>query len=162
MEDLHSSASTEKHFAPTVSLPTLSAEQYQQLLTLLSKQQAEGHNSTNGVGFMAGKTFCFLTSFKNGDWIIDSGASDHITPHLSLMSSIQQLRIPGFITMPNGKQSRIAHISTVQLTPNLMLTNILCVLDFQFNLLSVSKLCNQIAGQVIFTSSKCILQGPML
>ena len=63
--------------------------------------------------------------------------------------------------MPNGEQSKIVHIGTVQLTPTLVLTNVLHVSDFQFNLLSVSKLCSQLAGQVTFTSSKCVLQGPM-
>jgi len=51
---------------------------------------------------------------------------------------------------------------TVQLTPTLQITNVLHVLDFQFNLLSVHKLCKQIAGQVTFTSSECTIQGPIL
>ena len=62
--------------------------------------------------------------------------------------------------MPNGKQSKIAHIGSVQLTPTLLLSNVLHVPDFQFNLLSVSKLCNQLASRIIFTPSDCILQGP--
>jgi len=64
--------------------------------------------------------------------------------------------------MPNGKHSKIVHIGSVQLTPNLELSNVLHVPDFQFNLLSVSKLCEQITGRVIFTPTNCILQGPML
>ena len=104
-----------------------------------------------------GKHFCFLTSLKSGDWIIDSGTSDHITPHLHLLSSVQQPRTPGYITMPNGKQSQIAHIGSVQLTPTLLLTNVLHVPEFQFNLLSVGKLCSQLDGRVIFTTSDCIL-----
>jgi len=64
--------------------------------------------------------------------------------------------------MPNRKQSRIAHIGSVQLTPVLMLSNVLHVPDFQFNLLSVHKLCEQITGKVIFSSTNCTLQGPML
>lgn len=111
---------------------------------------------------MAGKPFCFLTSFNNQDWIIDSGASDHITPHFELLHSVQPLKIPRLITMPNGKQSKITHIGSVKLTPTLTLCNVLHVPDFQFNLLSVSKLCRQIAGKVTFTSTECTLQGHML
>jgi len=144
---------------PAVALPTLNAEQYQQLLTLLSKQQEGPVESFNGTGFMAGKPFCFSTSFKDTKWIIDSGASDHITPHFHLLTSVSQLKTPGFITMPNGKQSKITHVGSVQLTPTLLLTNVLLVPDFQFNLLSVHKLCQQITGKVIFTPSNCILQG---
>ena len=109
MEDV----SSDKQSAPAVALPTLNVDQYQQLLSLLSKHQEGAHDFFNGTGFMADKPFCFLTSFKNEDWIIDSGASDHITPHLHLLTSVKQLRTPGFITMPNGKQSRIPHIGSV-------------------------------------------------
>jgi len=146
-----------------MSLLTLNIEQYQQLLTLLNKQQPEGNSSGPSVGtcFIASKHFCFLTSFANGDWIIDSGASDHITKDLGILTSVQKLTISGFITMPNGKHSKIAHIGSVQLTPTLLLSNVLYVPDFQFNLLSVSKLCEQVAGKVIFTSTDCTLQGPM-
>ena len=42
-----------------------------------------------------------------------------------------------------------------------MLTNVLHVPDFHFNLLSVNKLCMQINGCIIFSPSECILQGPM-
>ena len=130
-------------------------------MTLLSKQHSEETNSGSsiGAGFLAGKRFCFLTSFSSGDWIIDSGASDHITPDLGVLTSVQKLSIPGFITMPNGKHSRIEHIGSVQLSPTLLLTNVLHVPDFQFNLLSVHKLCTQVAGKIIFTPTDCILQA---
>ena len=63
--------------------------------------------------------------------------------------------------MPYGKQSRITHIGSVQLTPALLLSNVLHVSEFQFNFLSVSKLCNQLASKVIFTATECTLRGPM-
>jgi len=47
------SSSSDTQHDPAVSLPTLDAEQYQQLLTLLSKQKEEGHTSFNGTGFLA-------------------------------------------------------------------------------------------------------------
>ena len=89
LEDVHNSSSAQE---PALSLPTLNSEQYQQLLSLLSKQQAEGNTpgtsrTSVGTGFMTGKHFSFLISFSNGDWIIDSGASDHITPNLDLLKS---------------------------------------------------------------------------
>jgi len=148
---------------PALALPTLNTEQYQQLMALLSKSQSEDNNSGSsiGTGFLAGKCFCFLTSFANRDWIIDSGASDHITPDLGILTFVQKLSIPGFITMPNGKHSRIEHIGSVQLSPTLLLTDVLHVPDFQFNLLSVHKLCKQVAGKVIFTPTDCTLQSPI-
>jgi len=72
------------------------------------------------------------------------------------------MEVPGFITLPNGKHSRIVHVGSVQLTPTLMMSNVLHVPDFQFNLLSVHKLCEQIASKLIFSATDCTLQGPML
>ena len=111
---------------------------------------------------MAGIKFCFITPFNNGNWIIDSGASYHITPHLNLFSSFLPLKNPAYITMPNGKHSRVSHIGSVRLTSTLILPNVLHVPDFQFNLLSVHKLCQQLDGKVVFSSTNCTLQAPML
>jgi len=110
---------------------------------------------------MVRKRFCFLTSFTSGVWIIDRGASDHITPDLGV-NLCSKAKFPGFITMPNGKQPKIAHIGSMQLTPSLVLFNVLRVPDFQFNLLSVSKLCEQVTRKVIFTPTNSTLQGPIL
>jgi len=54
---------------PALALPTLNSEQYQQLMALLNKQQSENNSSSSsiGTGFLAGKRFCFLKSFANGD-----------------------------------------------------------------------------------------------
>ena len=35
--------------------------------------------------------------------ILDCGASDHITPDLSLLHNVKPVRTPCYITMPNGK-----------------------------------------------------------
>ena len=40
--------------------------------------------------------------------------------------------------------------------------DVLRVPDFQYNLLSIHKLCQQLAGKVVFSSTDCTLQGPML
>ena len=163
LDDTHYNTSHQDSAKPALALPTLNSEQYQQLMTLLGQQQTENDSAgpSVGTGFLAGKSFCFHSSLANVNWVIDSGASDHITPNLEIFTSVQKLSMPGFITMPNGKHSRIAHIGSVQLSPTLTLTNVLHVPDFQFNLLSVNKLCAQVAGKVVFSSTDCILQGPM-
>jgi len=102
--------------------------------SLLNKQSREVHNTGSvGTSFLVGTKFRFLTFFDNGDSIIDSGAADNITPHLGLFSSTQTLKNPAYITMPNGKQSRVAHVGSVRLTSTLTLPNVLHVPDFQFN-----------------------------
>jgi len=83
---------------------------------------------------------CLLSSIAKDTWIIDSGANDHIKPHLSLVHSSQPIKQPCFITMPSGQQARISHIGSVILSPAIQLQNVLCVPEFQFNLVSASKL----------------------
>jgi len=113
LDEAHcNSNSQDSAMRPALALPTLNTEQYQQLMALLSKQQVENSSAGSlvGTGFLAGKHFCFHRTFSSGDWIIDSGASDHITPDLGIFTSVQKLSVPGYITMPNGKHSKIAHV----------------------------------------------------
>lgn len=51
--------------------------------------------------------------------------------------------------MPNGNSAPSIHIGTFYLTKHLVLKNVLFVLAFHFNLISVSKIC---------TNNKCILK----
>ena len=80
----------------TSTAPTITQEQYQQLMSLLSKHNSEISNSlnktspANGTAFMA-DTSCFLSSYRKcllsaftPIWIIDSGATDHICHDLKL------------------------------------------------------------------------------
>jgi len=73
------------------------------LFTLLNKQTEAPNAGSIGAGFLAGTKFCFVASFDGGCWITDSGASDHITPHLNLFSSVQPLKHPAYVTMPIGQ-----------------------------------------------------------
>ncbi|KAL8152900.1 hypothetical protein V2J09_010660 [Rumex salicifolius] len=85
------------------------------------------------------KFYCFNSSKGMEGWIIDSGATHHITPNLSLFSSYEALSTHDFITMPDGSQSQITHVGTVTLNDQYVLRNVLCVPGFTFNLLSVSQ-----------------------
>jgi len=106
---------------------TLTTEQYSQLLSLLNKQNMEVTQHVDNVpsGFLAGKSFCLLTSKPGCKWIIDSGATGHITPHLHLFCSYQAVSSPCYITMPNGEQVQVSHIGNIQLNPNITLQGVL-------------------------------------
>lgn len=121
---------------------TLTAEQYEQLLALLNKQHLEfsPHVEQQHSAYLAGKSFCLLTTQPQQSWIVDSGATNHITPHLHLFRSFSIVPKACYITMPNGRQVEVKHIGTVLLNPNIILQGVLHAPDFQFNLLSASKL----------------------
>jgi len=156
----------EEHTASThsASVPTFTHDQYNKLLAMLSKHELEtsvqSPGESAGTAMLAGKVFCFSVSNPSSKWIIDSGATDHITPDLKYFSSYSPLPCDSFIIMPNGKHARIHNIGTIQLTPTLTLSNALHVPAFHYNLLSASKLAKQLQAHVVFTPSHCYLQVP--
>jgi len=77
-------------------------------MQLLSNQSSDmvdinGNRGVSAAGFLAGKRYCMMTSFANKVRIIDSGASDHSTPDLSLLHNLKKVQAACYITMPNGK-----------------------------------------------------------
>ena len=85
--------------------------------------------------------------------IINSGASDHMTCDLSLLSEFEETKNKPKINLPNGKTNVITHTGIVRLENNLKLQNVLCVPEFKHNLLSVNKLVQQERCRVIFYRS---------
>jgi len=77
------------------AIPSLAHEQYNQLIILLNKhtssQDRMGSDNVGVASFMIGKRFCFFTSMDNNIWIIKRGASDHITPDLSLLHDVKAI-----------------------------------------------------------------------
>ena len=139
----------------------LTTEHYNQLLCFVNKQNMEITHSEDNTqaGFLAGKSFCFLTANLGLRWIIDSGATDHITPHLHLFHSYTVITKACFITMPNGKHVQVKHIGTIVLSPSITLQEVLHVPDFQLNLLSAIKLAKQLSADIVFSPTSCYIQG---
>ena len=144
----------------TLGHHTLTAEQYEQVLALLTKQNMEVTTNipSQHSGFLAGKAFYLLSTKPELSWVVDSGASDHITPHLHLFKCYTQMTQRCFITMPNGKKVQIKHIGIVELSTNLTLHDVLHVPEFQFNLLSASKLAKHLSTSIVFTPNSCYIQ----
>ena len=115
---------------------------------------------TTNAAMLADKTFCFSASKPKLKWIIDSGATDYITPSLHLFSFYIPLPYDSFINIPNGKQAKVHHIGNIQLTLSLTLCNALYVPDFHYNLLFASKLAKQLTAHVVFTPHHLLHLGP--
>jgi len=138
-------ASTELHRHTTSAIPGLSLEQYSQLLQLLNKHSSEidSTNSSANIGatsFLAGTSYCMTTLFAHNTWIVDSGASKHIMYDFSLLHDVKPVGTPCYITLPDGKQVQIKHVGSLLLGSGLVLKNALHIPEFQYHLLSISKL----------------------
>ncbi|XP_021837058.2 uncharacterized protein [Spinacia oleracea] len=87
---------------------TISVEQYNQLMSLLRKQQQNyGPNQPN-LALMAGN-IC-LISHSNSKWLLDSGASYHFCHDLSQFSGYKRVENQStYITIPDGSKIHVKH-----------------------------------------------------
>lgn len=83
-------------------------------------------------------------------WIMDSGATDHMTATLCLLSNVKEMSSHQTIKLPTGDTSMISHIGDVLLSNGLKLNEVLYVPKFNHNLLSIHKLAHDNKCQVVF------------
>lgn len=144
---------------------TFTQAQYQQLLSLMqprntpdtqpqsfpqsSALQVTSQTSLEPIPNMTGTTFCLSsTSHSQINWIIDTGATDHMVHSQSSLSHVVST-ISSTVKLPNGHSAAVTHIGHVQISPTLTL-NVLCVSSFDFNLILVSQLTREINCCVFF------------
>ncbi|OIT07736.1 hypothetical protein A4A49_62856, partial [Nicotiana attenuata] len=144
------------------TMQQLTKEQYGQLLSILEsfKSGNNGDNSgninmTGGAVNFAGMTACNTSvdpsaqsyeSFKeNADsWILDSGATNHMTYNKASLSNIKTLVYPFLVSLPNGYKVKVTIVGDVILSPQFTLKRVLYVPSFKFNLISVHSLTVQL------------------
>ncbi|XP_019267218.1 PREDICTED: uncharacterized protein LOC109244564 [Nicotiana attenuata] len=174
--------------APTNSFPHTSSssahgltkEQYQHLLTMFQQaQMSVGHTSeaanvdnsafAHFAGLFSryavapvGSHTCASSQLGVKPWILDTGATNHMTPHKHLIFNVQPLIKPFLVTLPNGYKAKVISTGSLHLTNDIILLNVLLVPSFQFNLIYVHQLISQLDCSALFTKLFCSLQGPSL
>lgn len=101
---------------------------------------------------------CSVINNCLSSWIIDTGASDHMTFNQNLLTKTTKPSKHILVTLPDGTSKPVLQTGQVTLAPNFNLQNVLYVPDFRFNLLSVSQLVSHNNLCVIFFSDTCIFQ----
>ncbi|XP_019255014.1 PREDICTED: uncharacterized protein LOC109233584 [Nicotiana attenuata] len=94
-------------FTSTPTAPTFIPEQYQQILQLLNSEPTEV--TANAAELETSTITCLMTCLNQGVWIIDSGASNHMTPRLDLLHNVVSLNKSRSVHLPNGELADIAH-----------------------------------------------------
>ncbi|KAK9697995.1 hypothetical protein RND81_08G075400 [Saponaria officinalis] len=93
------------------------------------------------------------------EWVIDSGATDHMSSHLDVLSIVKTMSEKPRVNLPNGGYVRVTHKGDVTLRNGLQLKNVLYVPEFQQNLPYVQRLIRDNGCDVIFSDSHCCVQG---
>ncbi|XP_055806853.1 uncharacterized protein LOC129875577 [Solanum dulcamara] len=98
------------------------------------------------------------TNLKQNTWIIDSGASEHMCFDPNSFLFLKPLPMPLNINLPNSFKVSVTHIGSISILPGQVITDVLLVPDFKYNLLSIYKFYVQFQYDVLFTATGCFLQ----
>ena len=148
------------------SMPRLTSQQIEQLLKLLPPSASSSAGSIRPsddtdeeIDYnFAGVATCLHADSVPVDWVIDTGATDHMTSMSSCLDAVKKNGESCCIKLPNGNQVPVAKIGDVHLRNDLTLLDTLVAPEFQYNLLSVSKFCRDNNCLAIFGDSCCLLQ----
>jgi hypothetical protein len=86
----------------------------------------------------------------NTNWLLDSGATDHMTGNKNLLLNYKHLEGKQFVIIANGDKMKILGSASINIFSKIIL-NVLHVKNCVFNLLSVSKITNELNYEIIFT-----------
>ncbi|KAL8144834.1 hypothetical protein AgCh_003157 [Apium graveolens] len=117
-----------------------SQQQLEQLAQLMQQGPVKNSDSYEELDVHFSGMISGHLSNNSLDWIVDSGASNHMTPCLSLLSNTSSFAQSHSINLPTGDSVVISHTGSVVVMPGITLKNVLCVPTFKHNLLSVQKL----------------------
>ena len=151
----------------------LTSQQYQALMSLLQQTSTIGSSSStqtahiNQLGIapkidsIIGSVLPIVCTINNDSdlntWLLDSRATDHIASSLDLYSECKHIS-PITVSLPNGEQLIARYSRTVHILEFLVLTNVLYLPNFNFNLISISKFTNSMHYQLVFLANKCLIQ----
>ncbi|KAK2975037.1 hypothetical protein RJ640_002466 [Escallonia rubra] len=115
------------------------------------------HSALAAAAGNGGKALNMSTLVTNNAWIIDSGATDHMTFDSRQVSTLKQSS-QKFVTTANGTPAPIVGEGHLPLTSNMNLDSVLVVPSLDYNLLSVSQITTALFCVVIFWPNFCVFK----
>ena len=122
------------------------------------RYQAAKSASVASVAQTGSASACLTHTSSLGPWILDSGASDHISGNKDLFSSLTTTLTLPTVTLANGSQTVAKGIGLAHPLPSLPLTSILYTPECPFNLISISKITRTLNRSIIFSDKFVTLQ----
>ncbi|GJY78471.1 putative RNA-directed DNA polymerase, partial [Tanacetum coccineum] len=129
---------------------TLTSKQYQRLISLLSDRFFNKHRNISTYSAFVG-------------WIIDSGASQHITFTIEFLFNIIDVSHLNITFAHSNKTiAKVNQIGSYKLNDKIVLKDVLVVPGYQVSLLSVHQLTKVNKMSVCFNENDCIIQDSLL
>ena len=129
----------------------LSEAQLKQLLSLLNNQDEGSNSKANAV------TKPGLSKIASCNWIIDSGATDHITSSSKLLHKNKNCSLSP-VLLPSGEKANIVAKGSLPLNSIYFVHDVLFVPTFKVDLISISRLTRGLSCSLTFFPYWCILQ----
>jgi len=127
-------------------------DEYQEYLRLKS------NSLTQSSQVPSTSTACISQSMEShNSWVIDFGASHHISDNTSSFSTISFQDKPHFITLANGSKTSSKGVGRVILSPPLNLKSVHFVPNCPFNLISLSQLTKMLNCSVTFDNKYFVI-----
>lgn len=106
----------------------LSKEEYAKWISSQANpQNTNPSSSTCAFVQTSGTPSAYLSSSTQRTWVIDSGASDHMTGNADIFSSLTPSSSLPCVTLANGSQSITEGVGTVSPSSNFSLSSVLYV-----------------------------------
>lgn len=134
---------------------SFSADEYKEYLQLKGAQRS---SSSATVAQTGNSTVCYSHSTPVGSWVLDSGASDHLTGNPSFFSNLSSPKTTHHVTLANGSKVQATGVGQTSPLPTLPLSSVLLVPGCAFNLISISKLTKSLGCAITFTSDSFFIQ----
>ncbi|KAK8940975.1 hypothetical protein KSP39_PZI010479 [Platanthera zijinensis] len=99
-----------------------------------------------------------ISNTRSQDWIVDSGASRHVTGDVKEFLLYTPLTVLECIQTADGRTQSVVGKGVVQCTNTLALPNVLHAPSFPVNLLSISVIISQLKCVVLFDILKVIFK----
>ncbi|RVW39021.1 hypothetical protein CK203_089160 [Vitis vinifera] len=132
-------------------------QQGEHLLALLKSNLTSGTSSVS-LAHTGNELYALSCRFKSTPWIINSGASDHMTNSSNMFESYSPCPGDKKVRIADGNFSPIAGKGLIKISEEIDLKSVLHVPKLTCNLLSISKLSRDSNCCVIFYESHCIFQ----
>ncbi|KAK2456639.1 hypothetical protein QL285_003987 [Trifolium repens] len=132
-------------------------ERLQSLLAAISKPSGFGSLPITSKN-MNCRSFTVCDVIPKNAWILDSGATNHMTFDSTLLSSYTSPSSIPYITVADGSHARVVGIGNIDLQPSLKLQSVLHVPTLSNNLISIRQLTRDRNCKVTFFASHCVFQ----
>ncbi|CAA7040888.1 unnamed protein product [Microthlaspi erraticum] len=102
-------------------------------------------------------TLSLLGMLTTNSWIIDTGASNHMTGSVDFLFDVRDMA-PMSIKLPDGRFTISNRIGSVRMGSRLNLQNVFLVADLHCHLISVSQLTREVSCVFQLTEKLCLIQ----